>query len=149
METKPEIIILCGIPTSGKSTLRNELMSKKIYIPISRDDVRYGGWGKNYRHSKGNEEIVTAICNGYFEESIKAKYNIIIDNTNCREKYLVDWIQRVPENYTYRVIFLDIPLWKAYYRNIMKWIDTGKWVPFKSINDMKRNYDKINRKKYQ
>lgn len=143
-----EIIILCGIPTSGKSTFA--LYQQKIqgHIILSRDNIRDKFFGKNYVYSKQNEEEVTKIFNMWYNKYVKEGRSIILDNCHTKEVYLDNWLKQVPEGYTMRIVFFDIPLWKAYYRNIVRWILTGKHIPVKVIKDMKKSYDKINRKKY-
>jgi len=47
------------------------------------------------------------------------------------------------------VKFIDVPLWKAYARNIWRNFKAGKWIPFNIIKAMYRNYNKINKDKYK
>jgi len=49
-------------------------------------------------------------------------------------------------NYTCSVVEIkrfDIPLWKAHYRNIMRYLKTGKWIPIKVMNSMYKNYKNL------
>lgn len=143
-----EIIILCGIPTSGKSTFA--LYQQKIHkhIILSRDNIRDKFFGKDYVHSRKNEEEITKIFNTWYNKYVKEEKDLILDNCHTKEVYLDNWLRQCPKGYTMRIVFFDISLWKAYYRNIVRWILTGKWIPFKVLNDMKKNYDKINKSKY-
>lgn len=45
-------------------------------------------------------------------------------------------------------IWFDISLWKAYYRNIVRYLVSGKWIPLKVLNSMFVNYNKL-KKEYE
>jgi len=154
------IIILSGIPCSGKTTYTNYLLSNKDYVSISRDSLRDKYFGKEYQRSKyGGEKYVYSRQNEKFIslkfdetmdeylENPNIKY-IIMDNTHCKEKYLDDFIKIYKRFTNIQVIFFDTPLIKSYYRNIIRYIKTGKFIPFSIIKNMNINYRKINKGKY-
>ncbi len=143
-----DLIILSGIPLSGKSTIAENAKKYLGYHIISRDQIRMDLSGGKYVFEPSREKYVTETFNFWFNEYVKNGYNIILDNTHVKEHYLNDWLKRKPEGYDIEFVFIDIPLWKAYYRNIIRWAFTGKWIPFKVINDMKKCYDKIDKSKY-
>lgn len=120
-----EIIILSGIPCSGKSTWRNEKMKQ----PFTRCILYANSRMFNYVH---NPNVRT----------------IILDNTHCKEGYLDKIITDYSKNNTIKVMFFDVSLLKAHYRNIIRVLSTGKWIPFKVINIMYKNFNKIKREKY-
>ena len=144
----PEIIILSGIPCSGKTTYRHPLEEEGYWV-ICRDDIRDMYWGRDYKYNRDNENKVTEISNKSFFTAIRNNLDIIIDATHCKEVYIQEWIKRKPSNYNLKVVFFDIPLWKAYIRNVLRWLNMGKWIPFQVIRDMKKNYDRIDKSKYQ
>lgn len=145
---KPEIIVLCGIPCSGKSTWAKYQNEIHFRSTISRDHYRCVEGDGKYKFDYKLEDRVTEICNTFYKNYTSVCFDIIIDNTHCSEKYLDYEIKRKPEGHTLRIIFFDCPLWKAYYRNVIRYFKTGKWIPFSVIRNMKRNYDKIDKKKY-
>lgn len=146
-DINPEIIILCGVPCSGKSTWANTYQEIHGHAIISRDDIREEFWEK-YSYTDSNEARVTKIFDRYLRQRIECSHDIILDNTHCSEKYLDAEIKRKPVGYTLRIMFFNCPLWLAHYRNIIRWATTGKYIPIKVINNMKKNYDKIQRDKY-
>lgn len=155
-EMKPTVIILCGIPTSGKSTWatkyakRHPITDSRAFFIVSRDHLRKEMFGKNYKHSLENETKVTNHFNQLIGFMLLVERNLIIDNTHCREKY-IDEMLNIFESQGWTVIikYFDLPLWQAYYRNIKRWIFTGRWIPISVLKNMKKNYDKLNRKKYR
>jgi predicted kinase len=145
----PSATILVGIPTSGKSTWCKVTRSYDTAVVISRDNIRLNYFGKYYEQHKAGEDRVTIIFNSQLEKAIKQGSDIVFDNCHCREKYINELLPILIDNdYLIRIVYFDIPLWKAYYRNVKRWLLTGKYIPRSVIKSMKANYDKINRNKY-
>lgn len=143
----PKIMILSGIPNSGKSTFTKQYQDSCSII--SRDTIRDVFFSRPYIYTKQNEDKVTKISNHLFDNAVLGQNNIILDNTHCKEKYIDEILRNIPEGYTPDIIFFDCPLWKAHVRNIIRYIWRGKWIPIKVMNDMYKNYNKINRQKYE
>jgi predicted kinase len=155
----PILIILCGIPTSGKSTWAKKY-AKKSYFPgddfrnfriLSRDEIRMDMYGKYKKvpFTRTSESIVTHTQQEYLRKYMENKFNIIIDNTHVKEEYIKELLNIFGgKGYMIKIKFFDIPLWKAYYRNVKRRILTGKNIPIKVLKNMKKSYDKINQKAY-
>jgi predicted kinase len=157
-QMNPTVIILSGIPTSGKSTWAKMYQNInymagddfRSYRIVSRDKIREQCFPQPYIINKDNENKVTGIYNEMIENCMKAKVPMILDNTHCKEQYLKEALKKFEgTDYRVKMKFFDIPLWKAYYRNIIRNWRTGKWIPIKVIESMKKNYDKINKKNYE
>ena len=149
MNEPKQIIILCGIPCSGKSTFAKQQYNFTTDI-VSRDTIREKLAGKFYKFSSRFEDLVT----NNFNFTLKTLINdlttevIILDNTHCKEKYINEIIKKYSEH-NIKIKFFDISLWKAHHRNIIRYFKTGKWIPIKVINQMYKNYNKINKQKYE
>jgi len=148
------IIITSGIPCSGKSTWSNE-MRNLVTTVICRDTIREMYFMRPYHYSKYNEDKVTEIFNHELEKFLCGDNSFdpticILDNTHCKEKYIDQWIAYFKDKpeVNLQIKFFDIPLWKAYYRNYMRYFKTKKWIPLKVIWHMSKNYNKINKEKY-
>lgn len=140
-----KIIILVGGICAGKSTYA----ASTGYPVISRDHLRSVVFNQPYNFTKENEKVITMMFNQLVTENIAYGYNcIILDNTHCKEKYIDELIEKY-KNYTIQVFFFDLPLWKAHFRNVIRWVNTGKWIPIKVVNSMHKNYKKINKEKYK
>lgn len=146
------IEILVGIPCSGKSTYAwIETNSKPLIASVSRDEIREKHWAKGtYIINKENEKIVTEIFNNKICYLLNSDFyiKIILDNTHCKEGYIDEIIQKYGKQYHIKIKFFECSLIKAYWRNIMRYFFDKKWIPFTIINNMNRNFNKINRKKY-
>lgn len=143
----PNAIILVGIPTSGKSTWASKTpMNQHI---ICRDEIRYHLFGKKYKQNPKDEYEVTRVFDYQLNQYVLNGKNIILDNCHCRKSYIILALRNLEAaGYTVRIKFFDIPLWKAFYRNVKRKIFTGKWIPWNVIKNMKANYDKIDKSKY-
>lgn len=125
----PKCIILSGIPCSGKSTF-----AKKCEFPVlSCDEIRL---------ELKNEKLV---WERFYRELNYLDTNICIDNTNCKQEYINKIKQNLNKNLTWDIVIkkFDISLQKANYRNIIRFIKTGKWIPIKVLSNMYKNYNKL------
>ena len=148
-----KVIILSGIPGSGKSTwatnyLKNNSWTARI---VSRDDIREVGFPVPYTYTRENEERVTITFNSLLKTYLSASLDVILDNTNCREGYIDEHIKSIlvdfPNTRVY-IKFFDVPLWKAAWRVWRRERNTGKVVPYEVVKAMHKNYKKINKQKY-
>jgi predicted kinase len=146
----PNALILVGIPTSGKTTFAIRAAGGySLYSIISRDNLRIEIFGGKYKQNHHEELRITKAYDELLKLNIDHKLSMILDNTHCRDSYIIPVLTTlVAAGYDVRIKFFDIPLWKAYYRNFMRGIRTGKWIPRKVIKAMKKNYDKIDKTKY-
>ncbi len=145
------IEILVGIPCSGKSTyawsrLKHLMGTLNTPLIVSRDIIRDIHFNKPYYHTKENESKVSLLFDDTIEET-NCSY-IILDNTHCKEKYIDQIIQKYSNVYKIHITFFDCNLFIAHLRNIFRFRETFKWIPIKVINNMYKNYKKINRSKY-
>ena len=153
------IEILVGIQCSGKSTyckdkwnLANNSDNIEYPVTLSRDNIRETNqFSQPYVYSKYNEDIVTDIYNAQLRFALRQTLRdvILLDNTHCEEKYIDDIISKYGKDNKIIVKFFDISLSKAQYRNIIRYFKTGKWIPIRTINQFYKNYNKINKKKYE
>lgn len=135
----PKCYILIGMPTSGKST-----WAKKQGLPIiSCDQIRKTN---NYNfHTQTTEKLVWEEF--YMRLPLFTK-SFIVDNTNCKLTYINKIKGCLGKDFEIEYIWFDISLWKAYYRNIVRYLVSGKWIPLKVLNSMFVNYNKL-KKEYE
>ena len=143
--------ILCGPPCAGKSTYSKERERNKFVTSVSRDVVREECFNKPYIYSRENERKVTNInnielCHYLKDDEIS---DIIIDNTHCKEGYIDQIISEYKDICVIKIKFFNISFIKAHYRNIKRYLQTGKWIPLEVMFHMRKNYNEINQKKYE
>jgi predicted kinase len=146
----PKLVIMCGIPTAGKSTFTKKVLEPAGFKVVSRDRIRLKLFGKNYKHTKENEQLVTAEFDSQLTEHILFKRDIVLDNTHGRDAYIKAALLRFNKtNYEIHIKFFDIPLWKAYIRNVKRYLETGVWIPTKVLKQFYKNYKKIDKRDYE
>jgi len=134
-----KVIILKGLPASGKSTWAKEMLDKHpgMYKRINKDDLR--AMLDNLKWSGDNEKFVVALRDYIIIESLKAGKHVIVDDTNFHEKHETRIKQIVEENKlnaTVKVRFFPIELKDAIEYDLKRPNSVGAKV----ITDMYNQY---------
>jgi predicted kinase len=81
-----KIIILRGLPASGKSTYAKNLLSENpgMYKRLNRDEMRL--MFDNNHHTDANEKFIAKVRDLMMLEALKAGKHVIIDDTNLSER---------------------------------------------------------------
>lgn len=89
---KNKLMVLKGLPASGKSTFAKEL-EKEGYVRVSKDDIRVDSElfpdGYNFKN-KGHEKRVIKERNRIVTEALQAEKNVIVDDTNLNPVHIKD-----------------------------------------------------------
>jgi predicted kinase len=85
---KLEVLVLIGIPGSGKSTWAKDFVSNNSdWIRVNRDDFR--DMLKTSQTCENKiEDMITGLVNDVISSSLSRKLNVIVDNTNLKVKYI-------------------------------------------------------------
>jgi predicted kinase len=83
----PKIIILKGLPASGKSTFAKDLVNKHQcqYKRVNKDDLR--AMLDNSKWSRNNEKFVLEVRDSIIHSALVNGFNIIVDDTNLDPKH--------------------------------------------------------------
>lgn len=122
---KKEMILMVGLPASGKTSLAKLYAEECDYAYISMDAL------------KTQVKCINAV-----KEALKDKRSIIIDNTNYsagKRKLYIDLAK--PYNYTIRVIQMNVPIELAKHLNYMRMIKTGSKIPTLVYNKLNKEYE--------
>jgi len=94
---KKIVKVLRGLPASGKSTIAKELVKKHGYIRINNDDLRESFYNGR-KFDKHDESLITNVREAIIENSLKAGYNIVLDNLNLHPKH-IEWVENKLKEY--------------------------------------------------
>lgn len=137
MKKNNKILILIGVPASGKSTWASDFVYKNDnYIRVSRDDFRYMLKNSGVCEPK-IESMVTDLVNESITNALLRNLNVILDNTNLKESHIDEIVQKFKysADIDYRVF--DISLDKAIERDSKREKSVGKVAITKMFKDYK------------
>ena len=142
MKTKElEILVLIGIPASGKSTWAKDFARRNPdWARVNRDDFRL--MLKNAQVCDPKiEDMITDLTKETIRKCLMRKLNVIVDNTNLKLKYINEIVEefKYSANINFRVF--DISLDKAIERDEQRESKVGTGVITKMFNDYKKLID--------
>lgn len=120
-----EMIILRGVPGSGKSTKAKEYEGYHI---ASRDDLREKLLGHPEVFS--DEGLITAVQDTMIDYHLRAGTSVVVDNTNVEWKYVLRLAGiALLAGARVEIIVVDVPLEEALRRNAQRGRLGGRQVP--------------------
>ena len=136
-----ELIMLVGIPTSGKSTFSSNPKYSK-YIRISSDDILQEV-AKERQQSyntvfKGNIRFAQIAMMKVLRKAIEDGKNIIWDQTNLTRKQRKEKLKHIPPHYKKTAVYFVVSLETALKRNTQR---PGKVIPPEILERMIKEYE--------
>lgn len=129
------ILILIGISGSGKSTVAKRFVAENpTYLRLNRDDLRrslisvplgdYWKWDEKPKYRI--ERLVTSLLATALREALEGGWNVVIDNTNLRQRSINELLKVVeaqatpkrPIEVSFQVV--DVPLETAIERDRLR-----------------------------
>ena len=109
MEKNLKIIVLVGLPASGKSTWsKNYLLSHPDFVVVSRDSFRYMLKNSPVTEPKV-EKAITDLVRYTTIRSLNAKLNVILDATNLRMSDINEHISDFGDYADIEFMLFDVP----------------------------------------
>jgi predicted kinase len=110
---KPELLLLCGLPASGKSTYAKEWVAEDPdgRVRINYDDMRLARYGAGWKWNRRDEDGIKKDARRIATEAINAGLSVVIDNTNLSKGVREGWkALAVGLGATYSDIEFDTPI---------------------------------------
>jgi len=144
--SKREILILVGVPASGKSTYARKLANyfPNKWVIVSRDAIR-NSLGTYWVPKR--EKLITRLEASMIINSLKAGYDVIVDATNLNPSTVIalkkeaDRLSKQGIDVTVTFKEFEIPLWKAIWRDWRRGI-FGRSVGVNVIKGFYKRYYK-------
>ncbi len=129
----PELVMLCGIPTSGKSTYVKKLKNMKYWenaVVLSTDDyIEEYAKRVGQTYNEVFDDVIPDATRELELQLIMAKdkgKNIIWDQTNLSKKTRKNKLRKIPSFYARGVVYFEVSLEEALERNKHR---EGKFIP--------------------
>jgi predicted kinase len=141
VETQPTLLVLQGLPASGKSTYAKELLAARPVgsaVRINNDDLATMLFGDAYARSEYSAQLLGKVRADMVRQAFRSHVQlVIVDNTNLNPK-TVDGLKRLAASCNARFeldsSFLEVPLEVCIARNATR----PSPVPEKVILEMAR-----------
>lgn len=141
-----ELIMMCGIPCSGKSTyIRRGTENTDFfdeYVILSTDDyIEEYAKENNMTYNEAFEDAIEeATCKMYqdLDLAIQRGKSIIWDQTNVSRKSRMKKLKKIPGEYTKTAVVLPITLEEAIIRNSQR---ANKFIPRSVIHRMYHQFE--------
>ena len=131
---KPMIMMLKGLPASGKTTYAETLVDDG-WLRVNKDDLR--AMLNNGRWSKSNEGFVLSLRDEIIIRGLVSGKNVVVDDTNLNPKHAIQ-LRSIAEDFDadFEEKFFDVPLEVCVSRNEARYDS----VPTKVILNMYERY---------
>lgn len=107
------MIMMCGLPASGKSTIVSNIVEKHSFISHSTDNIIENianGLNKTYNECWPYViPAAEALFISQIHKSVRSKTNIIIDRTNLSINSRKNILNKIPYDYTRIAFYVETP----------------------------------------
>lgn len=139
-----KVRVLIGLPGSGKSTWALEWIKKNSdWVRVNRDDFRFMLKDAPVLEFKV-ENMITKLVMDSVKTALMSGYNVILDNTHCRLRYINDVVSELGEMADIEFQYFDVPAEVCIKRDQARERSVGEAVIRKmdaDLNAMLREFD--------
>ena len=142
-ERVQELVVLRGLPGSGKSTYAKNWVAEDPdwRIRVNRDDIRFQLYGTYWGLTQHQENTVSTIEHAQSTAGLNAGLSVIIDATNLKAQSMKDWISAADKR-RIQIRFVDIetPVDECISRDRLRRINGQRNVGEAVIRDFAKRY---------
>jgi predicted kinase len=110
------VVIMQGLPGSGKSTIARRLVTEEGFVRVGRDDLRH--MLADYHAFPKHEPLVTLIASAAIEGALRLGYSVVMDACHLTRAQVVQ-VTKIARrgNIEAEVLLVDTPLAECLRRN--------------------------------
>lgn len=130
----PVLLMLKGLPASGKSTYAKKLVDEKNYFRVNKDDLRLMINNDNWTSKK--EKSIIKARNALIRIGLESGRNVVVDDTNFYKVHHDDLKAIAQEmKASFKVEFIDKPLEQCIADDLKRTRSVGKDVIMRMYNE--------------
>ena len=154
LKNNPEIILLVGLPGSGKSTWLKDFIKKstKSWVICSTDNILDDyALKNNVTYSQAFNEHIKEAEKRFKQEllsALAAKENIIVDRTNLSKKSRNRILANVPKNYIKIAKVFNVDRTELNKRLLDREFNTGKSISQSVVDNLSAIYQEPDSNKF-
>jgi predicted kinase len=129
----PKLLMLKGLPASGKSTYAKDLVAKHGYWRVNKDELR--AMAHNSMHSSFKEKFIIHWRDELIKDGLGGGANVVVDDTNFNPVHKAHF-QAICEvmKYDFEEKFFDVPVEECIKRDLQRPNSVGAKVIWQMHN---------------
>lgn len=145
---EPWVMILIGVPMSGKDFFINNTPNLGNPIVISRDQIVldvHGSDDYNLAFKSVNQKVVDANLKKSLTDAGKSTENVIVNMTHMTRKRRIQNLSYFPNHNKIAVIFPILTEDEYKFRNLKRGSDENKTIPMHVLKNMLSSYQTVDK----
>lgn len=145
---EPWVMILIGVPMSGKDFFINNTPNLGNPIVISRDQIVldvHGSDDYNLAFKSVNQKVVDANLHKSLTDAGKSTENVIVNMTHMTRKRRIQNLSYFPNHSKIAVIFPILTEDEYKFRNLKRGSEENKTIPMHVLKNMLSSYQTVDK----
>ena len=145
---EPWVMILIGVPMSGKDFFINNTPNLGNPIVISRDQIVldvHGSDDYNLAFKSVNQKVVDANLHKSLTDAGKSTENVIVNMTHMTRKRRIQNLSYFPNHSKIAVIFPILTEDEYKFRNLKRESEENKTIPMHVLKNMLSSYQTVDK----
>ena len=135
--SKNVLIVMCGLPASGKSTYSQWLTESGVFCAVCPDGIRGELYGDE--NIQGDGKQVFTIAHARLKDLGKGKNNVVFDATNINRKRRIALVKEMRPYFDIIICkYFSTPLLTCKLRNAQR----ERQVPYEVLERMAENFQR-------